>query len=429
MIYPAEERVVVLDSGTAVGLGLLRTIRELGVFSEIMPLATEPQALQGVPTKGIVVVNTAAAPGAPRAIFNRQLLDLDLPVLMVGQGEPGGASAAAIPNPAELRQFLLDKCGCTPDWTPKRFVELAVPTIRRRLGAGQVVAGLSGGVDSSVAAALVHRAIGHRLTCLFVDNGLLRQNEAQKVPQLFTGLGWNVVGVDAAAEFHAVLRGITDPEEKRQRIGRQFFEVFAAQARQLGEIDFLLQGTLYPDVIESGSLTGQAIKTHHNVGDLPATMNLKLLEPLRFLFKDEVRRIGEALQLPAGLIWRQPFPGPGLAIRIMGEVTPQRLDILRQADAILHAEIQQAGLAREIWQFFAVLTGARAVGTNAGERFYGEALAIRAVTGSDAMTADWAPLPHEFLARLSQRLLHSVPGIARVVYDITAKPPGTIEWE
>jgi GMP synthase (glutamine-hydrolysing) len=302
------------------------------------------------------------------------------------------------------------------------------------VGPGRAVCGLSGGVDSAVAATLVHRAIGNRLVSIFVDNGLLRKNEAARVMAVFRDqLHLNLVHVDASDRFLARLAGIEDPEEKRQRIGHEFIAVFDEEARRLGDVDFLVQGTLYPDVIESAaplaSKTAARIKTHHNVGGLPADLRFTLVEPLRYLFKDEVREIGRELGLPESVVYRQPFPGPGLAVRILGDVTPAKLAVLREADSIVRDEIDRAGLTREIWQAFAVLTSVKSVGVMGDGRTYQNLVAVRAVTSDDAMTADWARLPPELLARMSSRIVNEVSGVNRVVYDITSKPPSTIEWE
>lgn len=329
-----------------------------------------------------------------------------------------------------LRRFLFQVCGCRGDWSVSSFIEEQVAAIRARVGDGRVLCALSGGVDSSVAAALVHRAVGDRLTCVFVNHGLLRQGETEQVQQTFgQALQMNLVYVDAEERFLTKLAGVEDPEAKRKIIGHEFIRVFEEEARQLGQVDFLVQGTLYPDVIESGTATAAVIKSHHNVGGLPDDMALELIEPLRLLFKDEVRRVGEELGLPEEIVWRQPFPGPGLAIRILGEVTLEKLAILRQADAIVTEEIRRAGLYRDIWQSFAVLPSMKSVGVMGDERTYAYPIVVRAVTSDDAMTADWARLPYDLLERISSRIVNEVRHINRVVYDITSKPPATIEWE
>ncbi len=337
-----------------------------------------------------------------------------------------------------LRNFLYRVCGCTGTWTAGSFIADATRTVRAAVGGGRVICALSGGVDSAVAATLVHRAIGDQLTCVFVDNGLLRREEAQRVLDVLHGnLDLDIRFVDAGERFLGALRGVLDPEEKRRAVGREFISVFEEQARSLahtaGEIDFLAQGTLYPDVIESTApdTAGAAskIKTHHNVGGLPPGLRFRLIEPLRHLFKDEVRAVGLELGLPEDMVYRQPFPGPGLAIRCLGEVTAERLEILRGADWVVVDEIKRNGLYRQVWQSFAVLTPLQTVGVMGDFRTYANVVAIRVVTSEDAMTADWARLPYDVLGRMSNRIVNEVPGVNRVVFDITSKPPGTIEWE
>ncbi|MCL6575650.1 MAG: glutamine-hydrolyzing GMP synthase [Kyrpidia sp.] len=329
-----------------------------------------------------------------------------------------------------LRRFVYDICGCTGGWTMSSYAREAVEEIRRQVGDGQVLCALSGGVDSAVAAVLVHRAVGDRLTCVFVDHGLLRKGEADRVMEAFArGFGMKIVRVDAGRRFLARLGGVRDPEQKRKIIGEEFIRVFEEEADRLGKFDFLAQGTLYTDIIESGTKTAATIKSHHNVGGLPERMSFRLIEPLNTLFKDEVRALGTELGIPEDIVWRQPFPGPGLAVRILGEVTQERLSILREADAVVREEIRKAGLHREIWQYFAVLPDVRSVGVMGDERTYAYTIAIRAVTSRDGMTADFARIPYEVLERLSGRIVAEVPQVNRVVYDITSKPPATIEWE
>jgi GMP synthase (glutamine-hydrolysing) len=329
-----------------------------------------------------------------------------------------------------LENFLYRICGLKPAWTMASFVAESVEAIRRQVGPeGRVICALSGGVDSTVTATLVGRAIGDRLTCIFVDHGLLRLGEAGCVVETFRGHGPKVVHVDAAGRFLERLAGVVDPEEKRRRVGEEFIRVFEEEARKLGRVEYLAQGTIYPDVIESGTATAATIKTHHNVGGLPGRMELKLVEPLRELFKDEVRRVGEELGLPADMVWRQPFPGPGLAVRIVGEVTSERVDILQRADAIITGEIERAGLGREIWQYFGVLLALRTVGVMGDERSYAYPVVMRCVVSDDAMTADWARLPPEVMERIAARVVNEVPHVNRLVYDLTTKPPATIEWE
>ena len=333
-----------------------------------------------------------------------------------------------------LQNFLYRVCGLEPSWTAGSYVTEAIEAIRSTVGSGRVLCALSGGVDSAVAATLVHRAIGDQLTCVFVNNGLLRKEEAQRVLDVMHGnLDMNIRYVDASDRFLGELRGVIDPEEKRRTIGRVFIDVFELEAKAIGEIDFLAQGTLYPDVIESTApdtvASAVKIKTHHNVGGLPPGLRFKLIEPLRYLFKDEVRAVGAELGMPEDMVWRQPFPGPGLAIRCLGEVTEERLKILREADWVVVDEIKKNGLYRQVWQSFAVLTPLETVGVQGDYRTYSNVVAVRVVTSDDAMTADWARLPYEVLARISNRITNEVDGVNRVVFDITSKPPGTIEWE
>jgi GMP synthase (glutamine-hydrolysing) len=332
---------------------------------------------------------------------------------------------------AILRNFLYKIAGLSGIWTIESFITNTIQQIRSTVGSSQqVVCGLSGGVDSSVAAVLVHQAIGDRLTCIFVDHGLLRKDEAEQVMETFTRrFKIKVIKVDAADEFLTKLAGVTDPEQKRKIIGKEFIRVFEREAAKLGQIDFLVQGTLYTDVIESGTSTGAVIKSHHNVGGLPEDLSFKLIEPLKHLFKDETRQVGATLQIPEDLVWRHPFPGPGLAIRVLGEVTRDKLKILRQADAIMIEEIKKAELYREIWQAFAILPDIRSVGVMDEQRTYAYTIGLRAVTSHDGMTADWYRFPPEVLAAIANRITNEVPHVNRVVYDITPKPPSTIEWE
>ncbi|TCJ15640.1 glutamine-hydrolyzing GMP synthase [Rubrobacter taiwanensis] len=329
-----------------------------------------------------------------------------------------------------LRNFLFEACGCRPEWTPVNIVTDAVEKVREQVGDAKVIAGLSGGVDSATAAMLVHRAVGDNLTCVFVDHGLLRQNEGEQVVEAFRrNSEVPLIHVDARRRFLDRLAGITDPEAKRKIIGEEFIRTFEEEARQIEDARFLVQGTLYSDVIESGTRDAARIKSHHNVGGLPEIMDLDLVEPLRNLFKDEVRVVAAELGLPDRLVWRQPFPGPGLAIRIIGEVTEERLEILRRADHVLQDEIRSAGYYRQLWQSFAVLPAIHSVGVMGDARTYAYPIVIRAVTSDDAMTADWARLPYDLLERISNRIINEVPGVNRVALDITSKPPGTIEWE
>ena len=329
-----------------------------------------------------------------------------------------------------LRRFAFDVCGAKANWTMDDFIDMQIDEIRKEVGDKKVILGLSGGVDSSVTAVLIHKAIGDQLTCIFVDHGLLRKNEANQVMDaLSRDLGVNIIKVDAADRFLGKLEGVTDPEQKRKIIGKEFIEVFNEEAKKIKDADFLAQGTLYTDVIESGTDTAQTIKSHHNVGGLPKKLGFKLIEPLRKLFKDETRELGEKLGIPHELVWRQPVPGPGLGIRVIGEITPEKLEIVRESDAILREEIKKAGLDEEIWQYFTVLPGIRSVGVMGDGRTYDYAVAIRAVTSIDGMTADFAKIPWDVLQKISVRIVNEVDHVNRILYDVTSKPPSTIEYE
>jgi GMP synthase (glutamine-hydrolysing) len=392
-----------------------------GVPPEIRVWASHGDFVAAAPAGFAVVATSANAPVAAMADADRRLYALLFhpEVVHTEQGLE------------ILRNFAYGVCGCAGDWTMASFVEEATARARAQAGGGRVVCALSGGVDSTVAALIIHRAIGDRLTCIFVDNGVLRQDEAAQIRKRYERLKLPLVFVDAATLFLDRLAGVVDPEQKRKIIGSTFIDVFDAEAAKLGRVDFLAQGTLYPDVIESVSVVGQSslIKSHHNVGGLPARMRMKLIEPLRELFKDEVRDVGRQLGLDEEFVVRQPFPGPGLAVRILGEVTPARLALLRRADAIVSEEVRREGWYTRLWQSFAVLLPVQSVGVMGDERTYEYTAAIRAVESRDGMTADWARLPHDLLARISSRIVNEVRGINRVVYDISSKPPSTIEWE
>jgi len=508
-----HDTVLVLDFGGQYNQLITRRIRELKVYSEMLPFNTPVEKIKEINPKGIVFSGGPASvygEGAPHC--NPEILNLGIPIFGICYGmqlityflggkvekatrreygkaimeadtsdklfaglnkeqlcwmshgdyiteEPPGFKSigktehtpfAAFSNPekklygvqfhpevkhtangqAMLENFLFNICGCKADWTMGSFIEEEVEAIRKKVGNKKVICGLSGGIDSSVAAILVHKAIGDNLTCIFVDHGFMRKNEPQQVKEIFGDrFGIRLDFVDAKERFLQKLVGITDPEEKRKRIGEEFIRVFEEEAKKFDDSEFLVQGTLYSDVIESGTDTAATIKSHHNVGGLPEDIKFQLIEPLRNLFKDEVRNVARELGLPTVIVTRQPFPGPGLAIRIIGEVTGEKLDILREADAIILEEIKKAGLYEQIWQSFAVLPSVKSVGVMGDERTYAYPIVLRAVTSEDAMTADWARLPYELLEKISNRIVNEVQHVNRVVFDITSKPPGTIEWE
>jgi GMP synthase (glutamine-hydrolysing) len=400
-------------------------VQEEGLLLDDLPLEqtvwmSHGDTVTAAPPGFKVLAHTAVSPVAAMESVERRLYGVQFHPEVVHT--PAGMDI--------LKNFLYHGCDCLPTWTMSSVIEDSVADIRERVGKEKIICGLSGGVDSSVAAVLVHKAVGDQLTCVFVDTGMLRLNEAEEVVETFgRHHKMKLIHVDAAERFLAKLEGVTDPEVKRKTIGNEFIRVFEEVARELKDTTFLVQGTLYPDIIESGTKDAARIKSHHNVGGRPEDMDFELIEPLRALFKDEVRAVGEELGLPEEIVWRQPFPGPGLAVRIIGEVTAERLDILRRADAVVIEEIKRANLYREIWQSFAVLPCIKSVGVMGDGRTYAYPIVLRAVTSEDAMTADWARIPYEVLERISNRVINEVHGVNRVAYDISSKPPSTIEWE
>lgn len=434
-----NETIIVLDSGGQYNQLIARKIREAKVYCEILPFNASKERIKEKDPKGIVVLDEQLRVNAA---------DMDIPVLyislktkLISMHYDDKTVDTDVRFDSEvfdtqlgkklLRNFLYDICDCSGEWNMADFGHQSIESLKEQIGDKKVLCGLSGGVDSSVAAVLLHKAVGSNLICIFVDHGLLRKDEGDQVEKIFKEqFHLNLIRVNAQKRFLDRLRGVTDPETKRKIIGEEFIRVFEEEAKKIGTVDFLVQGTIYSDIVESGVGDSAVIKSHHNVGGLPEHIDFKeIVEPLKHLFKDEVRKLGEELGIPKELVWRQPFPGPGLAIRVIGDITEEKLEILREADAVFRDEISMAGLDKEIWQYFAVLTDMRSVGVTDNQRTYDYTIALRAVTSIDAMTADWAKIPHEVLGRISNRIVKDVKHVNRVVYDITGKPPATIEWE
>ena len=451
------KKIIAMDFGGHYSQLIARHVRKMGVYCEVLPNFTKLETLTGEDVMGIVMTGVAANEIAGlhvKPMCDNQVFALNLPILGIGYGAQVlangyGINGLTFSDDAKkayglerfdeseesliiLDNFIHNICGCTNDWNMADFEADQIRQIKNMVGDRKVVSGLSGGVDSAVSSLLVHRAIGDNLTCIFVNHGLLRKNEPEEVQKVYReGFGMNLIYVDASKRFLDRLAGVDDPEQKRKIIGEEFIRVFEEEASKLDAADFLVQGTIYPDVIESGGAEGAPIiKSHHNVGGLPEETKFKqLIEPLRSLFKDEVRELGMQMGIPENQVWRQPFPGPGLGVRVIGDITEEKLKIVRESDFILREEIAAAGLQRDIWQYFTIFTPLKTVGAKADMRTYDHVIAIRAITTVDVMTADFARIPYDVLAKISNRIVYEVEGVNRVVYDVTSKPPGTVEWE